>query len=325
MTDASAPRVAVVIPAYNAEASLGAAISGALQQTTHDIEVVVVDDGSTDRTGAVAASYGDRVRLLRQENQGPAAARNAGIAAASAPLIALCDADDLLFDRHVEAMLALYDRHGGLVTANAYWLFTGGIDPQQTRHRGRFPAPSEQRQALLETNFVSTMALFSRSLWERLGGFDLAISHAEDWDFWLRAVYDGGVTVTHQPVPLALYRWNDSGLSSDTGSMDRAVQRVLAKVAARDDLTAEERRYVERRLASPSPAQLARQADEHLLAERYRQAAQGYEEASGLAPTDRVLARKARLMGLAPQLVGRALRRRDRQRHHRGHATRYRT
>jgi glycosyltransferase involved in cell wall biosynthesis len=318
--------VAVVIPAYNAESTIGAAISGALQQTVAPLEVVVVDDGSTDRTAAIAAAFGDRIRLLQQPNGGPAAARNAGIAAARAPLIALCDADDLLFDRHVEALLALYDQHGGgLVTANAYWLFAGGIDPQQTRHRGPFPAPRDQRYALLETNFVSTMALFPRALWEQVGGFDGAMSPAEDWDFWLRCVYDGRAVVRHQPRPLALYRWNDAGLSSDTQAMERAVQRVFAKVAERDDLAPAERRYVERRLASPSPARLARQGDEHLFAERYREAARDYEEASRLVPTDRALARKARLMGLAPQAVGRALRRRDRRRRARGHATQYRT
>jgi glycosyltransferase involved in cell wall biosynthesis len=311
----------VVIPAYNAEMTIGAAISGALQQTADDLEVIVVDDGSTDRTRMIAAAFGERIRLIEQENEGPSAARNTGIAAATAPLVTLCDADDLLLDAHVEALLSVHRDHGGIVTANAFWLFAGGIDPRQTRHRGRFPAPAAQRQAILETNFVSTMSLFPRALWEELGGFDVTLRHAEDWDFWLRAIHVAGIRVSHQPRPLALYRWSDQGLSSDTRAMDLGVRRVLEKVADSVSLTATERRYVELRLRSPSPATLARRGDDELLAGRYTQAADTYREASRLAPTDRVLATKTRVMRLAPRLAGPALRRRGQRRRERGHAS----
>lgn len=85
----------MVIPAYNAETYLGEAIASVLDQTVAPAEVIVVDDGSTDRTGEVASSFGDRVRLITQPNQGCAAARNHGVRESSGDHIAFLDADDL--------------------------------------------------------------------------------------------------------------------------------------------------------------------------------------------------------------------------------------
>jgi glycosyltransferase involved in cell wall biosynthesis len=102
------PTVSVVIPAYNAEAYLREALDSVFAQTRPPDEVVVVDDGSTDRTSEVAASYGDRVRLLRQPNRGEAAARNAGVLAARGALIAFLDADDTWLPRYLESQLRVY-------------------------------------------------------------------------------------------------------------------------------------------------------------------------------------------------------------------------
>ncbi|HSD77805.1 MAG TPA: glycosyltransferase family A protein, partial [Solirubrobacteraceae bacterium] len=114
-------RVSVVIPAFDAEATVGGAISSALWQTYRDLEVVVVDDGSRDGTNAIAAAFPDPVRAVRQENAGVAAARNRGIAEAKGELIAFCDADDVLLPRHLEELVATYDRHGGgIATSNCY-------------------------------------------------------------------------------------------------------------------------------------------------------------------------------------------------------------
>src|SRR6185503_2024667 len=86
--------VSAVIPAYQAAAFLADAVESVLAQTEPVGEIVVVDDGSTDGTAAVAASFGDRVRYVRQENQGVAAARNRGVAEARGRLVAFLDADD---------------------------------------------------------------------------------------------------------------------------------------------------------------------------------------------------------------------------------------
>ena len=295
--------VSVVIPAFDAEATVGAAISSALWQTYRDFEVVVVDDGSHDATGSIAGSFPEPVRAVRQENAGVAAARNRGVAEAQGELIAFCDADDVLLPQHLEALVAVHERRGGIVTSNCYWLFPGGIHPARTRYKGRFPAPERQRHAILEQNFVSTMSLFPKGLVDEIGSFDTELRVAEDWDFWLRAIY-AGHSVALQPRPLALYRWGSSGLAADSARMDEHADAVLRKAAARDDLTRDERAYVKRRLAGPGPAELGRQGDEALRAGRYREAARRYREAAALCPSEPALLRKARVLRLAPQLVG---------------------
>jgi glycosyltransferase involved in cell wall biosynthesis len=297
-------RVSVVIPAYDAQATVGAAISSALWQTYRDLEVVVVDDGSGDATSDIAASFPDPVRLVRQENAGVAAARNRGIAEAQGELIAFCDADDVFLPRHLEELVATFDRHGGgIATSNCYWLFPNGIHPSRTRYKGGFPSPERQRLAILQQNFVSTMSLFPKRLAHELGGFATDLEVAEDWDFWLRAIY-AGERVSLQRQPLALYRWGSESLSAAPTRMDEHAEAVLRRAAARDDLSGEERAYLDRRLAGPSPAQLGRRGDEALRARRYREAATSYRRAASLCPAEPRLVWKARLLRAAPWLTG---------------------
>ena len=304
-------RVSVVIPAYDAQSTVGAAISSVLWQTYSDAEVVVVDDGSTDATGAVAAAYPERVRVVRQDNAGVAAARNRGIAEAEGELIAFCDADDVLLPRHLEALVATFDRQGdGIATSNCYWLFANGIHPSRVRYKGGFPRPERQRHAILEQNFVSTMSLFPKRLADDLGGFTTELAVAEDWDFWLRAIY-AGARVALQPRPLALYRWGTESLSAAPARMDEHVEAVLRRAAERDDLEPDERAYLERRLSGPSPVELGRRGDEALRAGRYREAAENYHRAAELVPAEPRLVWKARLLRPAPWLAGPLVRRRQ--------------
>ena len=301
------------MPAFRAGSTIGAAVSGVLTQTHADIELVVVDDGSDDDTAAIVSSHRDaRVRLVTQENRGVGAARNAGIAAARADLIAFCDADDILLPSHVAALLDKNRPHA-IVTANAYWLFPGGIERGQLRHKGRFPAPETQRMAILEQNFVSTMSLFPRALVDEIGGFDDQLRRAEDWDFWLRAVY-AGYAIVQQPVPHALYRWTSTSLSSSFSDMDADVRRVLERAAARTDLEPAERAYLRKRLDGPDPRQLFRDAERALREGRPRDAAPLYAAAAELLPSERLLVWKARLVGASPRVIGGLLGRRQRAR-----------
>jgi GT2 family glycosyltransferase len=295
------PRVTVVMPAYDAERTVGAAVSSVLWQTYRDFELLVVDDGSTDATADIVEAF--PVRLVRQPNGGVAAARNRGIGEANGELIAFCDADDLLLPQHLEALVALHDRHDGIATANSYWLFPGGIHPSRVRYKGGFPRPERQRLAILEQNFVSTMSMFRRALADELGGFDEGRRFAEDWDFWLRAIY-AGHRVALQPRPLALYRWGDTGLSAQLEEMDDHIESVLRSAAARPDLTPEESGYLRRRLAGPGPRRLGRSGDEALRAGRYRQAAASYRQAADLCPSEPRLVWKARTLRFAPRLLG---------------------
>lgn len=308
------PRVSVVMPAYNTASTVGAAVSSVLRQTYRDFELVLVDDGSTDATAAIASAHEGPFRVVTQENRGVAAARNRGMDEASGELVAFCDADDILFDEHLGALVDAYDSRAGkrIATANSYWLFPGGIDASKVRYRGRFPEPARQRLAILEQNFVSTMSLFPRALAGEIGPFDEERHRAEDWDFWLRAVY-AGYEIVLQRRPLALYRWGATGLSSAYERMDEDVVDIFQAVAARDDLRDDERAYLERRLSGPEPRVLSRRGDEALRQGRYREAASLLRQAAGLVPSERPLVWKSRALSLLPPVTGPLLRARQRR------------
>jgi glycosyltransferase involved in cell wall biosynthesis len=296
-------RVSVVTPAFDAGRTIGAAVSSVLAQTYDDLELVVVDDGSTDSTAAIVEAHEGPVRLVQQENAGVAAARNRGIEEARGQLIAFCDADDVLFPEHVEQLVRLWDERGGIVSANSYWLLPGGIHRSRTRYKGGFPKPAEQRRAILEQNFVSPLSLFPRALVDEIGAFPVERRRAEDWHFWIRAIL-AGQRVALQPRPSALYRWGTESLSAARDAMDADVDAIYRELAGRDDLTAAEREYVQRRLAGPSPRELARDGDQALREGRYREAARAYRDAAMLVPSERMLRWKARALSPAPRLVG---------------------
>jgi hypothetical protein len=302
------------MPAYNAGGTVGAAVSTVLGQTYRDFELVLVDDGSTDATVAIAGAHEGPLRVVRQENAGVGAARNRGIAAAGGELVAFCDADDLWFPTHLEALVGVYDAAAGkrIATANSYWLFPAGIEASKVRYRGRFPSGDEQRVAILEQNFVNTMSLFPRALVAEIGEFDAARRRAEDWDFWLRAIY-AGYRIVLQRRPLALYRWGATGLSSDYRQMDEDIVTVLRAASQRDDLRVEERTYLARRLSGPEPRELSRSGDEALRAGRYGEAAALLRRAAALVPSERPLVWKARAISVAPPVLGRLLRARQRR------------
>jgi len=298
------PFVSVIMPAHQAASTIGAATASVVWQTYRPLELIVVDDGSTDETAAIAEAHGEPVRVLRQAHGGVAAARNAGIAAARGELITLCDADDLLFESHVQALVETFHRAGGgIATANSYWLLPGGIHPSKKRYKGGFPTPERQRLAILEQNFVSTMSVFPQALIDQIGAFDEQRQLAEDWDFWLRAIY-AGHRVTLQPQPLSLYRWGTHGLTSNWPEMDAAVEAIFVGLEDRFELTEEEAAYVRRRRAGRGPHQLSRDGDEALRAGRYRDAARAYREAASLCSSERMLVWKARALTFAPPLAG---------------------
>lgn len=200
--DGTTVPVAVVIPAYNAQASIDAALDSVNRQTVRPAEVIVVDDGSTDGTAHVATQAGARV--LRQRNLGPSAARNAGVAAARAPWIAFLDADDRWATDKLEAQWAAISRWpdlGFCITDYTVVQSGGAIvkgplrrDPEyqtigRTEIAGdavRFEGSSFLR-ALIRSMFVrQSSAVVNREIFLRSGGYDARYRLAEDYDLFIR-------------------------------------------------------------------------------------------------------------------------------------------
>lgn len=235
---APSPRVSVVIPAYNVETYLAAALDSLLQQSLTDFEALIVDDGSTDGTAAVAQGYVDRDRrfqLLQKPNGGLSSARNHGMAAARADYIALLDADDAYHPDKLQAHVAQLDQNPQIAVAySASRIMRDDGDLTWMPMSGK-PLHSDWLFALLCKNCVGhgSNGVFRRSLLDQVGNFDETLRSCEDIDFWLRiAALDGG-GFYRDSQPLAYYRVRPSGLSFNFRQMEATYRRVLEAAEAR--------------------------------------------------------------------------------------------
>lgn len=224
------PRCSVIIPAYNAEEHVAATINSVLGQTYKDFEIVVVDDGSTDRTSEVLESFGSQIVHVTQPNRGVSAARNTGFQHASGDLLALIDADDLWFPRRLERMVDFLEENPrvGFATSDAY-LRHEETPSTQTYYKDlvRCPdLPENQAYAIAQHNFVFTMVVIRQHLLQQHGTFDESLAVAEDWDLWIRFIL-GGEQFGRLDEPLGYYRVRKSGL---TASAKPAWERDLSTV-----------------------------------------------------------------------------------------------
>jgi glycosyltransferase involved in cell wall biosynthesis len=218
--------VTVIIPCYKQARLLSEAVESALGQTEPPSEVIVVDDGSPDDTASVAATFGDRIRYLRQANAGVCAARNTGLAASTGRFVVFLDADDVLAANFVERSLAALEAQPeGTIACSGWRAVT-------TSGRVLFErAPVEWRadafHQLLSGNVAPPCCwLVPRATLDRVGAFDSALSTShEDWDVWLRASAAGVKFVpTHGAT--ALYRVHGESASQDRFRMFRG--KVIA-------------------------------------------------------------------------------------------------
>jgi glycosyltransferase involved in cell wall biosynthesis len=203
MTDAERlkPLVSVVIPVFNGEAFIGRALKSVLAQTWRPLEVVVVDDGSTDGTRAAVEAAGGPVRCVFQPNTGQPAATNRGIAESRGSIIALLDADDEWLERRLEKTVGpmLEDPRIGLCYCHAWNVAPDGgrrlHGMEAVRHRrpwGIYPPPF----------ICSPAATFRREVFEACGGFDPTLRAFNDSDLFIRVAERYAVREVPEPLVL---------------------------------------------------------------------------------------------------------------------------
>ena len=186
MVENEKPMVSVIIPTYNRAWTLAAAIDSVLFQEYENTELIVVDDGSTDDTPALLSGYRDRIRVIRQENQGVSSARNNGIRGAGGDLIALLDSDDRWLAGKLSAQVDFFTGHpdAPICQTQEIWIRNGVRVNPGKRHRkpsGMIFSPS------LALCLVSPSAvMFRRRLLSEVGMFDESLPACEDYDLWLR-------------------------------------------------------------------------------------------------------------------------------------------
>jgi glycosyltransferase involved in cell wall biosynthesis len=229
----AAPAFSVLIPAYNGESTLAGALDSLIAQSRSDWEAIVVDDGSTDSTAAIAAAYAardPRIRLFSKPNGGTSSARNVAARLASAPLLSLLDQDDYYLPEYFERMGRFIEEHPtfDIYSCNAYYLHEDGrLEP---RHPLDSPVRSYTLEEMLKSSCIHPQAVFRRSVFDLVGGFDEdRRCWTEDYDFWLRAMVAGARHI-YTPEILAVYRWASAQKSSQAVTCAESDAYILAKL-----------------------------------------------------------------------------------------------
>jgi len=190
-------KVSIIIPTYNYGRYIQRAINSALQQSYPNIDVIVVDDGSTDNTQAILAEYGDTIRNIKQRNQGASAARNHGISEAHGDYIAFLDADDYYLPGNISTKVEYLVSHPEYQWCYSDWAW---VDEQGTiAGYGHEPKQSMAHYKLQGDVFSDVLGglrlgtnvfLFRRSILLHAGGFDEQLTTLEDYDLFLRISRD---------------------------------------------------------------------------------------------------------------------------------------
>jgi glycosyltransferase involved in cell wall biosynthesis len=218
------PKISVVIPCYNATPYIAATIQSALAQDWPDLELVVVDDGSSDGSAELVQRLFPAVTLIRQSNQGVAAARNNGIAHAQGEWIAFLDADDIWLPGKLHAQWAALQAAPGTRMAYTAWQVWSSTEPApQSAYLAQINAESGNTarwagatgwvypQLLLDCVVWTSTVLAHKSVFAEAGVFDPALRIGEDYDLWLRA---SRITpILRVPRPLALYRMHPNSIT----------------------------------------------------------------------------------------------------------------
>jgi len=208
--------VSVIIPAFNAARYIRSSLMSVLEQDYKNVEIIVVDDGSTDSTREIVQEFG-KVKYLRQLNRGQGAARNAGIAVARGDFFAFLDADDLWLPTKLRYQMELFDSqpHLGLVYSDAVSFDQEtGKDLWCFSQRCRF-YDGDALKPLILGDFIPTLTVvIRRAVWETVGGFDETdkLRSREDWDLWLRIA--SRYPIGFVKAPLAKYRIHSNNSST---------------------------------------------------------------------------------------------------------------
>jgi glycosyltransferase involved in cell wall biosynthesis len=238
------PLISAAIITHNRAQYLEEAIQSVLGQTCSDVELVVVDDGSTDGTEKLVAPYLDRIRYIRQEHGGKAAARNAAVRLAQSDLIAFCDSDDVWYPDRLERQLAALEEQPdvGMVHGHVTVIDSTGDELPDRTASARTVFGAAHRNGASYASYasdcrcLSSTILVRREVFDTVGFYDPALP-IEDYDFYLRLLLDYDLLFLDSE-PLAQYRSHASKTDDiDLGSGQiQTAEKHLAMLESRDDI-----------------------------------------------------------------------------------------
>jgi len=207
------PLISVIIPAYNSAKTISESIDSVLKQAYDNTEILVIDDGSTDNTEEVIASYGNRIIYVKQANSGPSAARNRGINESFGDLIAFLDADDVWVPNKLSKQVQRFIDNPDLGLCGAA-CNNCNSDLDVIELHDVCPTDPQRiwRELLVQNLFATPTVVVRRECFQKAGYFNESIGFAEDWDMWLRIV--NLYSAAYIDEPLCLCRRLDGGLTN---------------------------------------------------------------------------------------------------------------
>ncbi|MEM4217279.1 MAG: glycosyltransferase family 2 protein, partial [Candidatus Methanomethylicaceae archaeon] len=224
------PKVSVIIPVYNCEKYIRECVESVLSQDYENLEVIVVDDGSTDATPNILKEFGQKIRYIHQANRGAAAALNEGIRFASGSLIAWLSADDLYLPGKIIAQVQKFQEDPSLGLVYTDWIMIDAEGREILTVQAPCPPEKAFVREMLKGNFINgSSVLIRRECFERAGYFDERLPADVDGDMWFRLLKHG-YRFGHVPKLLLKYRWHPSNLSHNYRLMQTCKDKVRLKV-----------------------------------------------------------------------------------------------
>jgi glycosyltransferase involved in cell wall biosynthesis len=230
--------VSVVVAVYNGEKTLKMTIDSILSQTYKDIELMIVDDGSTDSSDAIIKAYNDpRIRVFSQKNSGsPAAPRNMGIKNAKGYLIAFCDQDDIWYPEKLAEQIGAYDSFRekesvGIIVCSAYLIdYSGKRIGQNILSFNGFLPKEVAYPKMLSGNFItSCSSVVPRDVISVVGSLDEELRGVDDYDFWLRITEKYGIIGIKGS--LCAWRQDNESLSANKTKQYIETEKIFTKLA----------------------------------------------------------------------------------------------
>jgi glycosyltransferase involved in cell wall biosynthesis len=218
--------ISCVVPVFNGERYLAETLKSIFAQSWRPLEVIVVDDGSTDGTPEIVASHGASVRYLKQSNSGAAAARNLGVRAASGEFIAFLDADDLWHSEKLARQIDVFQQRPelGLCLTHLQNFWITELAPEKNRFEGH-------RLADVLPGYVTQTLLARRSLFEHVGEFNVDFRLGDATDWFLRTA-EAGAIMELLPDVLVYRRMHETNISMEPGSRRMTATMQNAQLAA---------------------------------------------------------------------------------------------
>lgn len=222
------PLASIIIPSFNCAQYVTGAIDSVLGQTMQDFEIIVVDDGSTDRTRNIIQPYlaDSRIRYIYQANRGLPGARNRGAQASTAPFLAFLDADDSLASEALAKMSAALERSGASWCVIDVLKVRSGSQPEI---RKTHIPPGDPFYGILTDDFICRGMCFRRRAFFEIGMYDEEMKNREDWDINIRML-ERGKAFVYIPDPLYRYSWREGSITTgNSAKMLFYTERIVRK------------------------------------------------------------------------------------------------